>query len=123
MFSPTLLLWQKGGYHVRIAGAAEVTALAGFAFADDLPMPEQLVMVQQALLGRVTSGEGGAVIIDRAKAVLQAEFPGLATQLQLHIPDERSKRHGQTIAAASLPVLKKNPGPFSPFHEIIPSQG
>jgi len=57
------------------------------------------------LLGRVTSGEGGSVILHRAGAVLRAEFPALAQQLQLHIPNEQDKRHGQAIAAASLPAL------------------
>jgi len=57
------------------------------------------------LLGRVTSGEGGAVITDRATAVLQVEFPELASRVSLHLPDEKSKRHGQAIAAASLPAL------------------
>ncbi|HET7535179.1 MAG TPA: ROK family protein [Candidatus Didemnitutus sp.] len=59
------------------------------------------------LLGRVTSGEGGDVILDRANAVLRAEFPVLARQLRLHIPGEKDKRHGQAIAAASLPALKR----------------
>ena len=65
------------------------------------------------LLGRVTSGEGGAVILDRATAVLQSEFPELAGKIQLHVPDEKARRHGQAIAAASLPVLKRN-GAFNP---------
>ncbi len=58
------------------------------------------------LLGRVTSGEGGTVILDRANAVLRAEFPELAAKLSLHLPGEKDKRHGQAIAAASLPVLR-----------------
>lgn len=59
------------------------------------------------LLGRVTSGEGGSVILDRANAVLRAEFPALASRLQLHVPSEKDKRHGQAIAAASLPELPR----------------
>ena len=57
------------------------------------------------LLGRVTSGEGGAIILARAGEVLRAEFPSLAERLRLHIPSEVDKRHGQAIAAASLPAL------------------
>ncbi|HOB97276.1 MAG TPA: ROK family protein [Verrucomicrobiota bacterium] len=57
------------------------------------------------ILGRVTSGTGGAVILDGAKHVLQAEFPELASRVNLHTPDETQKRHGQAIAAASLPVV------------------
>ncbi len=57
------------------------------------------------ILGRVTSGRGGEVILEGAKRVLQAEFPELAGRVNLHTPDEKEKRHGQAIAAASLPVL------------------
>jgi predicted NBD/HSP70 family sugar kinase len=57
------------------------------------------------ILGRVTSGEGGEVIIAQAKEVLKAEFPELAEKTALRTPDEKSKRHGQAIAAASLPKL------------------
>lgn len=57
------------------------------------------------ILGRVTSGKGGDVIVAVAKALLQTEFPELASQIELHVPDEKQKRHGQAIAAASLPEL------------------
>ena len=56
-------------------------------------------------LGRVTSGEGGDVILKEAQAVLQEEYPELAGQVAFHLPDEKDKRHGQAIAAASLPRL------------------
>jgi predicted NBD/HSP70 family sugar kinase len=58
------------------------------------------------ILGRVTSGEGGAVIIEEAGEVLDAEFPELAATIKLRTPDERDKRHGQAVAAASLPALR-----------------
>ena len=58
------------------------------------------------LLGRVTSGEGGGVIVAKAEEVLQTEFPELASGVKIHMPDERDKRHGQAIAAASLPALQ-----------------
>ena len=58
------------------------------------------------ILGRVTSGAGGDVIIAGAQEVLQAEFPDLAARLQFHVPDEQDKRHGQAVAAASLPKLR-----------------
>jgi predicted NBD/HSP70 family sugar kinase len=57
------------------------------------------------ILGRVASGEGGGIIIDRARAVLRTEFPALAARLVLRTPGEQEKRHGQAIAAASLPAL------------------
>lgn len=54
------------------------------------------------ILGRVTSGEGGAVILRKAQEVLRQEFPVLAEKIQLHLPDESSRRVGQAVAAASL---------------------
>ena len=56
-------------------------------------------------LGRVTSGAGGDMILSKAREVLSTEFPELARQVELHLPDEKSKRHGQAVAAASLPSL------------------
>ena len=57
------------------------------------------------IMGRVTSGEGGAILLERAREVLAGEFPEL--QIELHIPDESSRRVGQSIAAASLPEIRK----------------
>ncbi|HQE91575.1 MAG TPA: ROK family protein [Anaerolineae bacterium] len=57
------------------------------------------------ILGRCTSGKGGQIILEGANAVLAAEFPELATRLHLQLPDEKSRRVGQSIAAASLPAL------------------
>lgn len=57
------------------------------------------------LLGRVTSGEGGTVMLRGAQAVLEEEFPELAARVTLHLPGELEKRHGQAIAAASLPAV------------------
>ncbi len=58
------------------------------------------------LLGRVMTGPGGNLIIDRARAVLRAEEPAAAEQMTIHTPSERDKRHGQAVAAASLPALR-----------------
>jgi len=55
------------------------------------------------ILGRVTTGAGGDVLVDRARAVLRREFPELARRLKLHVPDEKNRRVGQAVAAASLP--------------------
>ncbi len=57
------------------------------------------------IMGRVTSGEGGTIVLSRAKEVLKEEFPELSEKIQLHIPDEKSRRVGQSVAAASLPKL------------------
>ena len=58
------------------------------------------------IMGRVTSGEGGVILLERAQEVLDREFPELAKKITLHIPDENSRRVGQSVAAASLPKLK-----------------
>jgi predicted NBD/HSP70 family sugar kinase len=57
------------------------------------------------VLGRVLTGAGGDLILSTATEVLQAEFPELAERIRYHIPDEKEKRHGQAIAAASLPSI------------------
>ena len=57
------------------------------------------------IMGRVTSGEGGVIILDKANEVLEKEFPEIAKTCKLHIPDESSRRVGQSIAAASLPEI------------------
>lgn len=57
------------------------------------------------ILGRVTSGRGGEIILAKANEVLQDEFPELAARIELHVPDEKSRRVGQAVAAASLPTL------------------
>ncbi len=52
------------------------------------------------LLGRVSSGDGGSEIIGEANRVLKEVFPELS--VEIHIPDETFKRHGQAVIAASL---------------------
>jgi predicted NBD/HSP70 family sugar kinase len=56
------------------------------------------------ILGRVTSGAGGEVIVASALEVVKDEFPELADRVRMKTPDEKFKRHGQAIAAASLPA-------------------
>ncbi len=58
------------------------------------------------ILGRVTSGDGGNVILEKAEEVLELEFPDLAARIKVHLPGESVRRVGQAIAAASLPGLK-----------------
>jgi len=60
------------------------------------------------ILGRCTSGSGGDLILKNAKMVLQAEFPELADRLNVQLPDEKSRRVGQSIAAASLPFVDRS---------------
>ncbi len=58
------------------------------------------------VLGRVMSGAGGDLILSTARQVLEAEFPEVAERIRFHIPGEKEKRHGQAIAAASLPAIQ-----------------
>ncbi len=57
------------------------------------------------ILGRCTSGKGGTLILENAQHVLETQFPALAEQIVVQLPDEKSRRVGQSIAAASLPQL------------------
>ena len=57
------------------------------------------------ILGRVTSGDGGNILIEEANRVLQSEFPDVASRVSLSMPNEKEKRHGQAMVAASLPEV------------------
>lgn len=59
------------------------------------------------ILGRVTTGKGGDIVLGKAREVLKKEFPAVAGKVNLHVPDEKSRRVGQAVAAASLPETKK----------------
>ena len=59
------------------------------------------------VLGRVTSGAGGHDILEGARHVFDVEFPELAQRIAFHVPNEHEKRHGQAIAAASLPAIRR----------------
>ncbi|MBN1933901.1 MAG: ROK family protein [Anaerolineae bacterium] len=85
-------IWQSIGVYLGYAIAH---------YADFYPIKHVLI------LGRCTSGRGGSLILDGAREVLQAEFPALAAGINIQLPDEKSRRVGQAIAAASLPVIQK----------------
>ncbi|NQU09990.1 ROK family protein [bacterium] len=61
------------------------------------------------VLGRVSSGRGGDRLVATARRVLAGEFPELAERIELHVPDEKSRRVGQAVAAASLPEIAAKP--------------
>jgi predicted NBD/HSP70 family sugar kinase len=54
------------------------------------------------LLGRVTSGSGGPIMIEKVQEVFATEFPD--KQIDIQLPDEKTRRVGQAVAAASLPA-------------------
>ena len=53
------------------------------------------------LLGRVTGGSGGNVILETCRTVLKEEYPEYGN-IDISLPDESNRRVGQSIAAASL---------------------
>merc|ERR1712125_79891 len=57
------------------------------------------------ILGRVSKGAGGDIMLNTAKKVLETEFPEYAG-MQFHTADDHFKAVGQCIAAAALPELK-----------------
>lgn len=86
--------------------AAKVYSTIGVCFGYALAYYARFYDIKHILImGRVTSGEGGTILLDKAKEVLDTEFPELAAKMQLHIPDEKSRRVGQSVAAASLPEI------------------
>ncbi|MBN2085513.1 MAG: ROK family protein [Anaerolineales bacterium] len=68
-------------------------------YADFYPLRHVLI------LGRCTSGRGGSILLEGARKVLASEFPEHAG-VHIQLPDEKSRRVGQSIAAASLPALE-----------------
>ena len=63
-----------------------------------------LVLLERSNSGTRLTADG-VLFLERANEVLRREFPELAARITLHLPDEKSKRHGQAVAAASLPSL------------------
>ena len=59
------------------------------------------------LLGRVMSGKGGDLILETCNAVLKDEYPEIAAKVEVMLPDENTRRVGQSAAAASLPAKKQ----------------
>ncbi len=59
------------------------------------------------ILGRCTSGKGGNLLLEGVKKVFEAEFPDLLGRIELHLPDEKIRRVGQAVAAASLPAIER----------------
>merc|ERR1712232_1220156 len=56
------------------------------------------------ILGRVSKGPGGDIMLDAAREVLRTEFPHL-DPITFHTADDHFKAVGQCIAAAALPTI------------------
>ena len=59
------------------------------------------------LMGRVMSGKGGDTILRVTNEILADEYPELAKKCLVTLPDEKMRRVGQAVAAASLPAIRK----------------
>jgi predicted NBD/HSP70 family sugar kinase len=89
-------------------GAAQIWECMGIYLGYGLAQYADFYDIKHVLiLGRCTSGRGGDLILEGAKQVLMSEFPDLASKINVQLPDEKSRRVGQSIAAASLPALAK----------------
>jgi hypothetical protein len=87
--------------------AAKIYQSIGTCFGYAVAQYAEFYSIRRLLaLGRVTTGAGGQRILDQARLVLAEEFPDLAARISFHMPDEKEKRHGQAMAAASLPVVR-----------------
>ena len=58
------------------------------------------------MLGRVMSGKGGDTIMNVCQKILAEEFPALNEKVEVIVPDEKTRRVGQSVAAASLPATR-----------------
>jgi hypothetical protein len=86
--------------------AARVFESIGVYLGYTIPWYEVFYAFRNLLvLGRVMSGRGGRIIVDKAAEVLASAFPETAARVRLHLLDEKSRRVGQAVAAASLPEL------------------
>jgi predicted NBD/HSP70 family sugar kinase len=87
--------------------AARIYATIGTCFGYAIAHYAEFYSLRHLLvLGRVTSGEGGEILLREARSLLDQVFPELSSRVTLRTPDEKEKRHGQAIAAASLPALR-----------------
>lgn len=87
-------------------GALSIFADIGCYLAHTLSLYAQFYDLKYLLvLGRVASGVGGERVISRCNEVLKAEYPQLADKITVMLPDEKTRRVGQSVAAASLPEV------------------
>ena len=85
-------------------GAAAIFRSIGCYLGHTIPYYYESYHAENVLLyGRVVSGEGGDIVLEEAKRVLQEEYPDCPAILML--PDEHTRRLGQSVAAASLPKI------------------
>jgi predicted NBD/HSP70 family sugar kinase len=90
------------------SGATQIWESMGIYLGYGLAQYADFYAIKNVLvLGRCTSGKGGEIILEKARQVLGAEFPELSENIHMQLPDEKNRRVGQSIAAASLPVITR----------------
>ena len=88
------------------SGARMIFETIGMYFAHAIAWYALFFDISKVLvMGRVTSGEGGEILVETAIRTLKKAFPELASGITISLPDEKSRRVGQSIAAASLPEV------------------
>lgn len=88
------------------ARAEKIFASIGVYLAHTIPLYCRFYDVHHLIvLGRVMSGQGGNWILDTCLRVLREEYPQIAARVQVMLPDEKTRRVGQSVAAASLPEI------------------
>ncbi len=103
---PERLKWVQERVARGDAGAVKIFETIGVYLGYTIPFYAEFYDYRNLLLlGRVTSGRGGEILVEQAKAVLRMEFPDMADRIRVHMPDEKSRRVGQAVAAASLPEI------------------
>ena len=90
----------------RVPSAVAIFRSIGAYLAHTIPLYARLYSIRHLLvLGRVASGVGGETIVEECKRILAEDYPQLAKEINVTLPDENMRRVGQSIAAASLPQL------------------
>ncbi len=87
--------------------AQDIFAAIGVYLAHTLALYSRFYAIRYLLvLGRVASGIGGDIIVSECNRVLSEEYPKLSGSIRVMLPDEQTRRIGQSVAAASLPETR-----------------
>ena len=87
-------------------GAIQIFESIGVYLADSIAYYAEFYDIKHVLiLGRVTSGIGGEIILKIANDVMKKDFPEYSN-ITIEMPSEYMRRVGQSIAAASLADIK-----------------
>ncbi len=91
---------------LKLAGAVYIFKSIGCYLAHTLVLYGLFYDLKYVLiLGRVASGEGGEILVEECNRVLANEYPELYDKITVMLPDEKMRRVGQSVAAASLPEV------------------